>query len=122
MNKDKKKLEREKQGLNRAHKEALAECEEIYQLKFGHRIPQEILDGFEPTPKLKALEKEFTKEEKLSVKKLEEANHKLKKTKQELLEYKKQNTLIIKHITDEGNKQLRLDKDLDSTNNNITVT
>ena len=68
------------------------------------------------------MEKEFTKEEKLSVKKLEEANHKLKKTKQELLEYKKQNTLIIKHITDEGNKQLRLDKDLDSTNNNITVT
>ena len=121
MNDDKKKLEREKQVLNRAHKEALAECEEIYQLKFGHRIPQEILDGFEKTPKLEALEKEFKKEEKLSIKKLEETSLLLKETKAELLSIKKENTEIIKNITQKGNEQLQLDKDLDHTNNNITV-
>lgn len=121
MNDEKKKLDRERQVLNRAHKEAMAECEEIYQLKFGHRIPQEILDGFEKTPKLEALEKEFKKEEKLSIKKLEEANQQLKETKAELLKIKKQNTEIIKNITEKGNEQLQLDKDLDATNNNITV-
>lgn len=121
MNEEKRKLEREKQVLNRAHKEALAECEEIYQLKFGHRIPQEILDGFEKTPKLEALEKEFKKEEKLSIKKIEESGQQLKETKAELLRIKKQNTEIIKNITEKGNEQLQLDKNLDTTNSNITV-
>lgn len=122
MNDDKKKLDREKQILNRAHKEAMAECEEIYQLKFGHRIPQEILDGFEKTPKLEALEKEFKKEEKLSIKKIEESGQQLKETKAELLRIKKQNTEIIKNITEKGNEQLQLDKELDDTNTKITVS
>jgi hypothetical protein len=121
MGEEKKTLEREKLILNRAHKEAMAECEEIYQLKFGHRIPQEILDGFEKTPKLEALEKEFKKEEKLTLKMDQEAKHQLKETKAELLRIKKQNTEIIKNITEKGNEQLQLDKDLDATNNNITV-
>lgn len=122
MNVEKKKLERERQGLNKALKEAEAECEEIYQLKFGQKLKPEILDGLQPTPKLLALEKEFQKEEKLTVKKLEEANQSLKITKAELLEYRKQNTKIINQITKEGNKQLKLDKDLAAANNNITVT
>ena len=42
-------LKKQKDILSSAYKEALAECEEIYQLKFGERIPQEILDGLEPT-------------------------------------------------------------------------
>jgi WD40 repeat protein len=113
-------LEREKAILDKAHKEALAECEEIYQLKFGERIPQEVLDGLEPTPKLKALQKEFEKEEKLSIRRIEEANQLLKATKKELLEIKQKNTQIIKFITDTGNEQLSLNKNLDSTNNNIT--
>lgn len=117
---ERKGYDKEKGILIKAHKEALAECEEIYQLKFGERIPQEILDGLEPTQKLKNLQKEFEKEEKLSLRKIEEANRELKETKQELLEIKKKNTKIIKYITDKGNMQLQLNKNLDSTNNNIT--
>ncbi len=117
----KKNLEREKGILIKAHKEALAECEEIYQLKFGERIPQEILDGLEPTQKLKSLQREFEKEEKLSVRKLKEAEEQLKTTMKTLLEAREKNTAIINYITKKGNEQLKLNKVLDSTINNITV-
>ena len=44
------------------------------------------------------------------------------RTKKELLELKKKNTKIIEEITKLGNKQLNLNKNLDSTNKNIFVS
>lgn len=114
-------MERDKGFLIKGHKEALAECEEIYQLKFGERHGQEVLDSLEPTPKLKALQKEFEKEEKITVRKIQEAEKELKDTKQELLAIKKKNTKIINYITKKGNQQLELNKNLDSSNNEVTV-
>ena len=43
-------------------------------------------------------------------------------TKKHLLELKQENTDIITKITKLGNKQLELNKNLDSTNKNIFVS
>lgn len=118
---EKKILSREKEILAKAEREAKAGCDENYQLKFGEKIALEILDGLEPSAKLKELKKEFEKEEKISLRKIEEAKEQLKKTKKELLEYKEKNTWVIESLSTLGNQQLQLNKNLDSTNKNIIV-
>lgn len=118
---EKKKIQiNDKKKLELIQKEVTAEREEIYQIKFGEIIPPEVLDGIEPTQKLESLQKEFKKEEKITIRKIEIANQELKQSKQDLLKIKEMNTQIIKTITDKGNKLLHLNKDLDSLNSNIT--
>jgi len=124
-----KLLEAKKKILNETEKEAKAECDENYQLKFGRTISLEILDGIkiansglEPTEKLKELQKEFIKEEKESIKSIDISRRNMLRTNKELLDLKKQNTEIIKNITSYGNLQLSLNKNFDSTNKNLFVS
>merc|ERR1711976_104375 len=112
-------LNQELNMLKDALKDATEELKENYQLKFGEEINLEILDGLEPTHKLKELKKEFAKEEKESIRKIEEAKKQMNSTKQKLLELKRENTNIINKITGLGNQQMSLNKTLDSTNKQI---
>jgi len=99
-------LNQELNMLKDALKDATEELKENYQLKFGEEINLEILDGLEETHKLKELKKEFAKEEKESIRKIEEAKKQMNSTKQKLLELKRENTNIINKITGLGNQQM----------------
>jgi len=84
LNQERDDLNKELQMLKDALKDSTEELKENYQLKFGEEINLEILDGLEPTHKLKELKKEFHKEEKETIRKIEEAKKQMNATKQRL--------------------------------------
>ena len=90
-------------------------------LKFGDVIDFSVLDSLVPTKEVVQKRGDFAKEEKEAEKRVEEAKNRFLQTKKRLFEEKKENTKILNKITALGERQMKLDKNLDSTNKQIFV-
>jgi hypothetical protein len=119
--KDKKRLMRVIENLKKEKAEADKAYEEEHMLRFGDVMNLEVLDSLVPTKEVLAAREAFKKEEKEAEKRVEEAKAKFLAVKKKLLEEKKENTRILKKITSLGETQMRLNKNLDSTNQNLLV-
>ncbi len=119
--KDKKKLMRVIENLKKEKTEADKAYEEEHMLRFGDVMNLEVLDSLVPTKEVLASRETFKKEEKEAEKRVEESKQKFLAVKKKLLEEKKENTRILKKITSLGETQMRLNKNLDSTNQNLLV-
>ena len=119
--KDKKRLMRVIENLKKEKAEADKAYEEEHMLRFGDVMNLEVLDSLVPTKEVLAAREAFKKEEKEAEKRVEEAKAKFLAVKKKLLEEKKENTRILKKITSLGETQMRLNKNLDSTNQNLFV-
>lgn len=92
------------------------ELDENFKLKFGEVVDLNILESLKETQKLKDLKKEYKETETACKKWIDDSNISLIKSRNKLFEYKKKNTEIIKHITELGNNQIKLNWTLDNTN------
>jgi len=90
-------------------------------LKFGDVIDFSVLDSLVPTKEVLSKREDFKKEEREAEKRVEEAKNKFLLTKKRLFEEKKENTRILNKITALGDRQMKLNKNLDSTNKQIFV-
>ena len=98
------------------------EYEEKQLLKFGDIIDLKILEALEPTRDLLDTRARYKMEEKEASRRIEQVKQSLQERKKQLLNAKKQNTRIISEITELGEKQMQLNKKLDSTNKQLFVT
>ena len=121
LKREKNKLAKETEKLNRDKTEKDKAYEEKHMLKFGDVIDLSILDSLVPTKQVLELREAFKKEEKETEKTIEEAKNKYLNYKKRLLEEKKENTKILNKITALGQTQMKLNKNLDSTNKQIFV-
>jgi len=121
LTKEKRKLTR---GINEKNKEcdeARKRYQEEHMLKFGDVIDFSVLDSLVPTKEVLGKREDFKKEEREAEKRVEEAKNKYLLTKKRLFEEKKENTRILNKITALGDRQMKLNKNLDSTNKQIFV-
>lgn len=93
--------------------------EEKQLLKFGDIIDLKILDALEPTKQVLEMRDRYKLEEKEATKRVEAMRHQLQLKKKEMLAKKRENTRIITEITELGEKQMELNKNLDSTNKQL---
>mmetsp|Transcript_16251 Transcript_16251/g.13879 ORF Transcript_16251/g.13879 Transcript_16251/m.13879 type:complete len:223 (+) Transcript_16251:1276-1944(+) len=112
LNKVVDRLKKEKNDADKAH-------EEEHMLRFGDVMNLEVLDSLVPTQEVLRKREEFKKEERECEKKVEESRLKFLAAKKTLLEEKKENTRILRKITKLGEEQMRLNKNLDSTNKGL---
>lgn len=90
-------------------------------LRFGARIDLRKLDDIQPTKQVEEKRDEFKRKEREAEKRVEEYNQKLLLAKQKLLAEKKANTDVLTRITELGKQQMKLNKNLDSTNKQLFV-
>lgn len=91
-------------------------------LRFGARIDLRKLDDIQPTKQVEEKRDEFKRKEREAERRVEEYNQKLLLAKQKLLSEKKANTDVLTRITELGKQQMKLNKNLDSTNKQIFVS
>mgnify|MGYP000952821632 CR=1 FL=1 len=92
-----------------------------HMLRFGARIDLRKLDDIQPTKQVEEKREEFKRKEREAEKKVEEAKNKFLQAKSKLLAEKKSNTEILTQITELGKQQMKLNKNLDSTQKNVLV-
>lgn len=119
LDRKKKYLEKQINLKEQKFTELNKKYEEKHILKFGDIIDLKVLDALQPTKQVLEMREKFKLEEKDAIKRIEKAKLDLLDKKKELLKAKKQNTNIIKDITELGEKQMNLNKKLDSTNKQL---
>lgn len=105
--------------LRMCQKKSKEELDENFKLKFGEVVDLDILETLKETQRVKDLKKEFKETEAACKKRIEDSNAALLKARDQLLEYKRKNTEILKRITTLGNNQIKLNRTLDNTNKQI---
>lgn len=97
------------------------EYNERQMLRFGNLIDLDSLEVSGPSQAVLDKQMEYQRVEKKCIRDIEEKEAELQKTQRELTECVQKNTDLLEMIRREGEKQLELNKKLDSTNKAIFV-
>jgi len=122
LKKEKNRLSKKLKEIDKLNKDKTEKdkaYEEKHMLKFGDVIDLSILDSLVPTKQVLELREKFKQQEKEAERVIEEAKQRYLASKKRLLEERKANTKYLNQITALGQTQMKLNKNLDSTNKQI---
>lgn len=112
---------KQKKEKQREREEKKREYEEKQMLRFGNIVDLDSLEVSGPSQYVTELQNKFHKKEQNCIKSIEEADAEFQKTQRDLTSCIQKNTGLLNLIRTLGERQLELNKQLDSTNKAIFV-